>query len=173
MSSENIGILIRNAREGDVASFGEVYEIYSKDLYKFAYYYTGSSVVAEDCVSEAVLLAFQKITSLKNADAFRSWMFKILRNCCYKALNDKKKNLNNVDYSSLHNIRSEDEDLNAEISLVNALALLDPAEREIIVLHYSSGYSSKEIGKILGMKDSTVRSKMSRATDKLRQILCR
>ena len=173
MSSENIGILIRNARDGDVASFGEVYEIYSKDLYKFAYYYTGSAVVAEDCVSEAVLLAFQKITSLKNADAFGSWMFKILRNCCYKALNEKKKNLNNVEYSSLHSLHSDDSDISTEISLVNALSLLDETEREIIVLHYSSGYSSKEIGKILGIKDSTVRSKMSRATEKLRQILYR
>ena len=41
----------------------------------------------------------------------------------------------------------------------------------IILLSYTAGYTSKEIGKMLNLKDSTVRSKLMRSTDKLRQML--
>ncbi len=171
MSSKNIEILVKNVQMGDVSSFGDLYELFSKDLYKFAFYYTGSEQAAEDCVSEAVLLAFQKITTLKNPQSVKSWMLKILRNCCYAYLNEKRKSIGNVEYSSALDIKEEERDINSEISLVNALKRLDEKEREIIVLHYSCGYTSKQIGKMLKMKDSSVRSRLSRSTAKLKEIL--
>ena len=89
MSSEIINNLVIKAREGNIEAFGILYETFSKDMYKFALYYLGSPALAEDCVSECVLIAFQKIGTLKKADAFKSWLFKILYNCCNKALKEK------------------------------------------------------------------------------------
>ena len=89
MSSEIIRDLVRKAQNGDVEAFGELYEIYSKDMFRFAWYYTGTEAVAEDCVSEAALAAFQKITELRKTEAFKSWLFKILFNCCKKSQNAK------------------------------------------------------------------------------------
>ena len=63
------------------------------------------------------------------------------------------------------------------IELFNPLLKDDPditlsaEERDIMILFYSEGYNSKEIGEILGLKDSTVRSKIKRATEKLREML--
>ncbi len=171
MSSEVIENLVRKAKEGNVDSFGMLYEAYSKDMYKFACYYLGSSVLAEDCISECVLIAFEKIGTLKKASAFKSWLFKILYNCCNKALTEKIRSRETVEISQVRELSAYEEDLSEKLSLKNALMSLTDEERTIILLRYSAGYTSKEIGKLLGLKDSTVRSKLMRSTDKLRDML--
>lgn len=171
MSSEIINDLVKKAKEGNIEAFGILYETYSKDMYKFALYYLGSPTLAEDCVSECVLIAFQKIGALKKPSAFKSWLFKILYNCCNKALREKIKARETVEYSSLTDLCEEDSDQSEIISLRNAMEELTEEERTIILLSYTAGYTGKEIGRILGLKDSTVRSKLMRSTEKLRKML--
>lgn len=97
--------------------------------------------------------------------------FKILHNCCNKLLREKIVNMGNVEYSSLIELRANERDESEIISLKNALSRLSDEEREIIILYYCAGYSSKEIGKIMKLSDSTVRSKVMRANEKLRKYL--
>lgn len=171
MSSENVSNLVKKAKNGSADAFGELYGLYAEDLFRFAYYSVGSVSMAEDCVSEAVCLAFQKITSLKKNEAFKSWMFKILHNCCKNAQKIKYLHQNEVELSEVQNLSSVEKDHSENISLMNALKKLSAEERDIMILYYSEGYNSKEIGEILGLKDSTVRSKIKRATEKLREML--
>lgn len=171
MSSKVILNLVKNAQGGDSDSFGELYEYYAKDMFRFAYYYTGSVSAAEDCVSEAALLAFQKITELKKPASFKSWLFKILYNECKSAQKAKILSLSHSEFSAQTAVSYEQTDHNENISLRNALKALPDEEREILILYYSCGYTSKEIGEITGLKDATVRSKISRATAKLRTVL--
>lgn len=170
MSSE-INNLVKSAKHGSAEAFGELYELYAKDMYRFAYYYLGSTSLAEDAVSECVLQAFRTIGTLRKNDAFKSWLFKILRNCCNKALREKMSSAQNVEYSSLVSLAAEEKDENEIISLRCALSQLSDEEREIVILYYSAGYSSKEIGEIMGLKDSTVRSKIMRSGEKMRTYL--
>ena len=171
MSSKIIDNLVSSAKNGSAEAFGELYEIYSKDMFRFAYYYLGSYSLAEDCVSECVCLAFQKIGSLRKTSAFKSWLFKILHNCCNNALREKIKSEDNVEYSSLTDLSDEDDSLSEKLSLKQALALLSPEDREIVILHFCQGYTSKEIGEILGLNDATVRSKIMRSGEKMRKFL--
>ena len=169
--SSDITNLVKSAKNGSAEAFGELYEIYAKDMYRFAYYYLGSSSAAEDAVSECVVIAFQKIGNLRKATAFKSWLFKILHNCCNKLLREKAVSMQNVEYSSLLNLSAEEKDENEKIILKHALARLTDEEREIVILYYASGYTSKEIGEIMGLKDSTVRSKIMRSGEKMRTYL--
>lgn len=171
MSSKIIDSLVSSAKNGSAEAFGELYEIYSKDMFRFAYYYLGSVTLAEDCVSECVCLAFQKIGSLRKASAFKSWLFKILHNCCNSALKEKVISTGNVEYSSLVNLSSEEADISEKLSLRQALLQLSSEEKEIVILYYCQGYTSKEISEILGLKDSTVRSKIMRSGEKMRKFL--
>jgi RNA polymerase sigma-70 factor (ECF subfamily) len=77
----------------------------------------------------------------------------------------------NVEYSSLIDLSDEENDLSEKLSLKQALAQLSPEEREIVILHYCQGYTSKEISEILEIKDSTVRSKIMRSGEKMRKFL--
>lgn len=172
MSSEKISNLVERAKKDDKIAFSELYEIYKDDMYRFAYYLLGSREDAEDCVSESVLIAFQKLPQLKKNSAFKSWLFKILHNCCNKALKEKIENKNNTQYDEALSIKTEMQDISEKVSLVSALKELSETDREIIVLYFVCGYNSKEIAALLSLKDSTVRSKIKRSTEKLREKLC-
>lgn len=167
--SSNVENLVKKSKTGDTAAFGELYELYSKDMYRFAFYYTGSSAAAEDCVSEAVLIAFRKIGELKNIPSFKSWLFRILRNCCADFFRKNAKEVYREEKLSVEH--SFENDSNEKISLKNALMRLSEEERELIILHYCMGYTSKDISHMLIMNENTVRSKISRGTQKLKREL--
>ena len=171
MSSKIIDNLVSSAKFGNAEAFGELYEIYAKDMFRFAYYYLGSVSMAEDCVSECVCIAFQKLPSLRKTSAFKSWLFKILHNCCNSALREKISSENNVEYSTISDLSVSDNDNDEKLTLRQTLAQLSDEEREIVILHYCHGYTSKEIGEILDMKDATVRSKIMRSGEKMRKFL--
>ena len=171
MSSEFIKSLVNRARAGDVDAFGELYGVFREDMYRFAWYYTGTSVYAEEAVSNAVLSAFQNITSLKKADSFKSWLFKILYNECKKLQKEKLTANGMLDYDAQLFEVSPGDNSDEIIALKKSLSKLGDEEREIIILYYSCGYTSKEISELTGIRHATVRSKISRATDKLKQLL--
>ena len=170
MSSIFIENLVLRSQQGDTQAFGELYEIFSKDMYRFAWYYTGNKYSAEEAVSEAALSAFENILSLKKPSSFKTWLFKILYNECKKAQKSKIISASFTDYSSEEK-EYITEDADESIALRNALKRLSDEEREILILYYSCGYTSKEISKITGIKDSTLRSKIKRATEKLKALL--
>lgn len=165
--SSNVENLVEKSKQGDTSAFGALYELYSTDLFRFAYYYTGSYAVAEDCVSEAVLIAFRKIGELKNISSFKSWLFRILRNCCAASFRKKAREVPSEESNSgVHSFENESND---RISLKNALMKLAEDEREILILYYCNGYTSKEISLMLTLNENTVRSKISRSTEKLKK----
>ena len=167
--SSNVENLVIKSKAGDTAAFGDLYELYSRDMYRFALYYTGSSSVAEDCVSEAVLIAFRKIGELQNIPAFKSWLFRILRNSCAAHFRKASREIPKEEaFSGVHSFENEQ---NEKISLRKALMKLPDEERELIILHYCIGYTSKEISRMLVLNENTVRSKISRGTEKLRREL--
>lgn len=173
MKKHELDHLVAEAQTGSSQAFSAVYGFYAKDLYRFALYYTGNGADAEDCVQEAVLLAFRKIASLKKISSFQSWMFKILSNVC------KGKLLESADRRfpvPIHEIQETEPDrtvtdagLSAEIS--DALNRLAPDERQIVLLRVIGRYKSSEIAAMLGLAPGTVRSKLSRSLTKLRNIL--
>ena len=167
--SSNVENLVMKSKQGDTAAFGDLYEMFSRDMFRFAFYYTGSEAVAEDCVSEAVLIAFRKIGELKNISAFKSWLFRILRNCCVSSFRKKSREIPVESGESA--VHSFDGEANEKISLKNALMRLPEAERELLILYYCVGYTSREISLMLTMNENTVRSKISRSTEKLKKEL--
>ncbi len=171
MSSEFIDNLVKKAQTGDVQAFGSLYEMFSKDMYRFAWYYTGNSGLAEEAVSNAVLSAFKNICLLKKAESFKPWLFKILYNECKKAQKEKIISLNFTEYTARSDMQYIAGDSDEIIALRNAFKQLSDEEKEILILYHSLGYTTKEISSLTGIRHSTLRSKISRATEKLRHLL--
>lgn len=167
MSSEFTQNLVKQAREGSAEAFGELYAMYAKDMYRFAFFYTSSQTLAEDAVSDAVLAAFESVKKLKNPDAFKPWLFKILFNCCKQKQKEKHLSAQNRQLSVLENNAAQ-ADVYSSAELRSVLAGLSDEEREIVILAFALKYTSEEIGQMLKIKAGTVRSKLSRAAAKLR-----
>ncbi len=165
--------LIREAQTGNSKAFAQVYSFYANDLYRFALWYTGKSADAEDAVQEAVLIAFKNIATLKKPSSIKSWMFKILSNVCKTKLMNPADRLCTV---PMHEIQDTEADISVtdftvSAELKAALDTLSPDEKQIVLLSVIGRYKSSEIAEIMDMKSGSVRSKLSRSLEKMRDIL--
>ena len=170
--SAQINELITLAKSGNADAFGELYELYYKEMFYYARCVTGSEALAEDAVSDAVLSAFKQIGSLKKNEAFKGWLFKILCASCKRQYteNQHKKTLVWLDDETGEEPSGTD-DAELSIDLKSALSVLSREEREIVLLGTVEKYKSHEIADMLGCKAATVRSKHKRALKKMRDFL--
>jgi len=158
--------LVRRACLGDTGAFGELYSIYAPELFKYACCVTGSQQLAQDAVQEAVMCAFAEISDLRNEDAFKGWLFKILSNVCKKQLSRKIELYAVGDAGDMPDEGTDDFELSAQLRI--ALEGLDAEERMVLLLSSVNGYKSREIALMLNCSASTVRSKLARTLKKLR-----
>lgn len=153
----------------DKGAFEEQYRLIYKDMYRFALYNLRHEADAEDAVAEAVIDAWKGLYNLRDDDAFRSWMFKILSVKCkrkQKEYVNKALSLNSsVDLETT--VGSCQPEMEEAQDVKNAFWQLNEEERLIISMSVFGGYKSQEIGTMLELKATTVRSKLSRGLEKM------
>ncbi len=147
--------------------FIELYSEVYKDLYRIAYYYMGNKTEAEDAVGDAVLRAYEKFESLREKEAFRGWIIKILVNCCKKRMKIWYRKEEELEQANLQH----EPDYITGPAIQEALTVLTEEERLIIALYVFSGYKGEEISKMLNKNHNTIRSKYHRALEKLKKQL--
>lgn len=155
----------------DAKIFAQMYEAVYTDLYRFALCMMKNRQEAEDAVSEAVVAAYENIGKLKKEEAFKSWIFTILSNTCRKRLRKAAKEQEHSQGDVYSRIPSQETDLGIAVDVRKAFFLLDEEEQMIVGLSVFGGYNSQEIGKSLKMNPNTVRSKRSRALQKMECVL--
>ena len=171
MKKEDFQKDVKLAVNGDSEAFSRLYATVYQDLYHIAFYSLRNQHDAADAVSETVLDAFSSIKKLRDENAFRSWIFKIL------AAKIKKKQAEYCNPSSdIEDISEYEETLRntfdfEHLEVAEAMYKLDNEERLILSLSVLDGYSSREISAICGIKDNTIRSKLARAKEKLKNYL--
>ena len=158
---------IKKAKNGDVTAFAKVYEQIYEDLYRFALYTLKNKTDAEDVVSETVTDAFASIGKLRKAEAFKGWIFRILSYKCKDKLREYLKK--NEELPRDYEETASKVDVEENVVIRDLFFSLEEEERLIISMHLFAGYTSKEIGKILGLNENTVRSKEHRALKKMRK----
>lgn len=171
--------LVAKAKKGDSGAFAELYSAVYKELYYYALCNLNNSEDAADAVSDAVLDAFSGIKNLRNEEAFKGWMIRILT---AKIKRKQAEYINQREYiTSLSSDYSQDEDKMLEIpdreSKYEGIELLDHIEslthneKMCFSLNAIYGYTSDEVSKITGINAATVRSYLSRGKAKLRKMI--
>ena len=92
--------LIILASRGDGDAFCEIYGKYKDRLYRYAYYRLGDSFAAEDAVSDCILEAYRGIGDLREPAAFPAWIFRILRRCVSRKLDEMIRQKNVIPFNS-------------------------------------------------------------------------
>lgn len=155
--------LARQARNGDAHAFAQLYALIYKDMYRFALYTLGHSQDAEDAVSETVVDAFARIHSLREPEAFPAWMFRILTAKCKRRMRQYMNRTEEIPES----LSIREPDAAERLDVRRAFEALPQEDRLILSMNLFAGYSSQEIGELLGMNPNTVRSRQSRALKKI------
>lgn len=163
--------LISKAKRGDKEALIALILQYRNDLYKIAYGYIKQESDVEDIIQETMIDAFIKMHKLKKAKSFKPWIEKILVNNCKKFYRRKYKREVPMDPENFENIHAPNKLIKTEADIDFELLIkgLDEEERGVLIMYYNREYSTKEIGKILKIKQGTIKSKLSRARKKIRE----
>lgn len=113
---------------------------------------------SEDAVQEAILKGYEKLSTLKNDQYFKTWLVRILINTCYGLKRSEKLTTSYEDYFETECV----EDKQDYSELYQAIFELKQPIRITIILYYIEGYSVEEIKKILRIPSGTVKSRLAK-----------
>ena len=138
------------------------------DLYAVALSILKNKEDAEDAVQQTLLKAYERLDTLRFSEKFRPWILKILTNECYTVIRDRKQIVLTEDIEDVPDKEIKTEE---KLTLWETVSHLKLEQRTVILLFYYQDLSIKEISKVLGISENTVKKRLSRARDTLRQSL--
>lgn len=144
-----------------------LFDAYSNDLYRFALSYLGSIQDAEDVVQDVFLKLLDKHMFFEKKNE-KAYLMTMTANRCKDQLRSSSRNTN-VDLESVEwQLSANDGFTERERGVFDELMRLEDTYRVPIYLHYYSGYSYKEISKILKISESATAMRISRGKEQLR-----
>ena len=172
--------IVMAAKAGSSPAFDELVRRYKSATIGVAFSILGQPELAEDIAQETFLVAYRAMHQLKRPNRFPSWICAIARNRAIRCLHDRKKEnlvpLLDQEASLIANFRTiadpgEELDQAEVISqLHRLLLLLAPEYRVVIDLRYWRGLKTKDIGESLGIPETTVKWRLHKGMDLLRQV---
>ena len=140
---------------------------FEQDLYRIASIRLKNADDIDDVIQMTIEQTLKNIKKLKNPQYIKTWIIKILINNCnaiYKRKRYKMEYNENIEL----NVKSDNDDVNSKLDFYILIKNLNEKEKLAITLYYSENLTTKEISKILKEPESTIRNRISRAINKLR-----
>jgi RNA polymerase sigma-70 factor, ECF subfamily len=174
--------LIRAAQRGSVESFNTLILHYQTSVYNFAYRLTGDPESAADASQEAFISAYNHLSQFRGG-SFKSWLMRIAANACYDEMRRRKRRPTvsldspDEDGQELQIVSPADspETLMVQTALnqviQDCLDGLPDDQKTATVLCDVQGYDYAEIAEIANVSLGTVKSRISRARQRLRDCL--
>ncbi|MBR6633707.1 MAG: sigma-70 family RNA polymerase sigma factor [Clostridia bacterium] len=168
--------LIKESLSGNAESFGELVRHYERFVFNIAFSYMTNYDDAFDVAQDSFVKAWQRLSSFKGVSAFSTWLYRITVNTAKDALSERNRREKDseIDERVPSELETPEEKMLREESarqLKKALDTLDPDMREILVLREFEEMSYAEISRCLNIEEGTVKSRLSRARERLREIL--
>ena len=171
-------VLVRLAKEGDERAFATLLGRHQKMVWKVCWRMGVGAASAEDASQEVLLLVARKLHTFNEEAKFTTWLFRL---CVNAVIDYQRKNMQHtatamadIEDSTLpRDARSHDfpQTVATELVVQSALVSLDENYRQIVVLREIADLSYEEIAEILDLPLGTVRSRLARARDQLRDRL--
>lgn len=164
------------ARKHNEAKLASLYEEYYGKIARYAFFHIGSRTEAEDIAGDVFLRALESLKSYQERGIpMQAWLFRIAHNLVVDHLRKTAKRwivpLDTVQVEADDNPATVAEK-NIELERVaKAMEQLTPEQREVIVLRFFGGLTSKEAGSILNKSDGAIREMQRAAIEKLRKLL--
>ena len=172
---------IRAAQQGDSAAFEQLLLLYQQKIYHLALRTCGDPHDAEEATQEAFLSAWKNLPSFRGESSFSTWLYRLTVNACNDLFRKNK--------ASAANVALEDEEAALQVpdtapgpeeslqrketqrAVQDALQQLSDEHRQVLLLRELQQLSYDEIAAVLDMDLGTVKSRIHRARNQLREIL--
>ena len=166
--------LISRILAGDSAAERQLYDTHVDRVFRLAYRMTGDATWAEDLTQDTFIRAFDRLAGFRGEVAFAGWLHRVATSVILTGLRKRKK------VQSVESVRDDldwaagsgpttDPDLRRSID--RAVAGLDDNHRLVFVMHDMEGYTHQEIATAVDAPVGTIKARLSRARQKLRDAL--
>jgi len=157
--------------------FAEKYQQFFPRVFAYVYGRVRNVQLAEDLVADVFERVFVKAASLRNNDAFATWLFTIARNVV-TSWGRKSSRETVVDPAVLYAISPSSTSVENEIlvreevaAVIECLRRFPQREQDIVALKFDAGLSNRQIAAIMGLNEANVRVILFRTLRKLRQMM--
>ena len=175
--------LMRQFQQGDERAFVDLYDKYKLAIYRFLYQKLGSQARAQDIAQEVFVALIEHKADWRQESSFKTYLYRIAFN---RAISDKRRSEHKVMINSddeanqqrVANVASDTispaakvEQQEVQKQVKQALAQLDPEQRDPIILREYEELSYEEISVILNVPIGTVKSRIFRGKVELKRLL--
>lgn len=185
----NLIDLILFSQQGDYDALEEIIKREQKNIFASFCYLGASKETLPDLTQEALFRMSRNIKKLKNPKYFKSWLAQIISNLFYDDLRKKQRRLNAISIDNFWTVDDENENVLLHIcdntlkpdektlgkeltdTIRETICQLPDHFRLVIILRELQGLSYEEIAKITQTNVGTVKSRISRARNKLQECL--
>lgn len=162
--------LIEKAKNSDKKAFSELIIAIEKELYLIAKTKLKSDDDIGDAIQETIYKSYKNLKKLRDNSLFKTWIIKILINECNNIYKKKRNYAISYEEKEMENyIVANDEDGNIEFEIL--IKNLSSEEKLLLTLYYCSKYTIKEISQMTKIKENTIKGKLARARNKIRNQL--
>lgn len=176
---------IRKAAQGDASAFEELVVRYQGQVFNLCLRMTSNAEDAADLTQEAFVKVWKSLDTFQFDAAFSTWLYRLASNCCLDFLRSRKRRPT----VSLTMETEEEDEQTVDVSddaptpeeaaiskeereeLRLAMQSLDAEQRQILTLRVVNDLSYSDIARVLGLREGTVKSRLSRARESLRKKL--
>lgn len=174
-----VGELAQRARQGDLDAYEALLRCHQQDAQRAAYLVLRQREEAEDAVQEAFVRAWDRIDQFDTRRSFRPWLLKIVTNEARDRLRARSSR-NRLKLKAIQDTEAGASAPSPERSIVTreqietvveAINRMDDSDQTILSYRFFLDLPTAEIAELLDMAHGTVRSRISRARQHLRQRL--
>jgi len=179
---ESSALLLERARSGDRPALERLLERHQAQIYRFGIKMCRDPEAAKDVLQDTLIAMARGVREFQGTSSLSTWLYTVARNFCIK---HRRKDAAPTDHEVAAAHEQEvsdcadpaampDEALagkEVERALERAIASLEPASREVLVLRDMEGLTAPEVAKVLGLSVQAVKSRLHRARMTVREQL--
>jgi RNA polymerase sigma factor (sigma-70 family) len=170
--------IIKKILQGDQALFAQLVQRYQRYVFTLVSRFTSNREDAEEISQDIFVKAYRSLADFRGEAKFSTWLYTVVRTSCITFLRKKQLDTTSLDNErTLIQLENKESGFNANIveqksrhAMLNAaIHLLSPDDSQILTLFYKGEQSLEEIGRIMGLESNTVKVKLHRARNRLRE----
>ena len=173
--------LIQRILQGDQDALSPLVKKYQKGVHTLAWRKIGDFHIAQEITQDTFLTAYQKLRTLKNHNLFAGWLYVIAANLCRDWLKKNRLPMDSLDITDANEVdkvsysryvaekQKADADETRREVVKKLLQKLPESERTVMMLHYLGEMTINAISGFLGVSQNTIKSRLSRARNRLKK----
>lgn len=170
-SDTELFLMLAGDKKNAEPAFAELYARHSSRVYAYCRRFLNDSEEAKDIFQEVFVKFFESAKDEREMTNVPGFLLKIARNQCLNSIRTHKPVVSFEDYMAFNHPGHRDDEDELLNLITTALELLSPDYKEVFILREYDGFSYQEISEITDTPVSTVKIRIYRAKQKLREIL--